>query len=467
MWLVTYSTGVSASRWTFWLLALLLSGCDCGNPGKPDGGSDGGPDSGADGGADAGCLEHSPCARDAGAGVCFAGGCVECTLDLDCADRELCTRDRCANHSCIHELAHDGDAGFLSVPELSSELKLSSGPATPIAAVWTGANFLVAYQQAGIDITQLERISLDGGAADAFLLPSSLKLLAANDSQLLAVFETMADGVTAQLLSPTGASLSAFTLEGIVNNQPRAAGVAAGPDGFLVNWDYYNGRANTVALISNTGILTAGAYLKPGLLGESQRGRGAWNGSAFVLVWEDFQEHPANSSIWAAELSGQAVATPALGAPTLRSDLSGIHDYYAPELVGGGRLMLLANNDGQSIAISPLDATLTAGTPLLLAAPELLLGSARPLATHDGAQVLVIVSSAGVGSGAFHRVTRNAVNLDATAVVFAASTAGNQVRVGSSVLATDRAGHVLVSYQRNNADGGTTGAFARLVRTCP
>ncbi len=452
---------------TWWIgaaAAMLLSACDCGGPQpKPDGGADAGPDAGAD----AGCPERASCSRDGGLGVCVSGLCVECGFDADCASAGLCFRARCANHACVNDPLHDADGGFLSVPELSTEWKLSNA-ATPIAATWNGADFLLAFAQTGVNITELKRISVDGGLSDAFLLPPSLKLLAANDARILAVFETMADGVSAQLLSSTGAALGSFPLEGVAANQPRAAGATASPTGFLVNWDYYNGRANSLALLSNGAALTAGAPLKPGLTDYSHAGRSAWNGAAFVLAWEDQQERALNPEIWAATINAQAVATPALGVPTLRSDTSGANDFSSPELLNvGGKLVLLANNAGQKIAVAPIDATLSAVTPALVLASPLASATARPLATHDGSNVLVFVSTGTLGSGGFLRVTPGAVKLDPTPVIFATSAATDRVQLGSAVLATDGAGHVLIGYQRFDGDAGMPGTYARLVRTCP
>lgn len=454
-----------------WFLLLLLSGCVCGEPAKPDAGFDGGLDAGIDGGPrDAGCVDRSPCARDAGAGVCSAGRCVECSLDLDCTDRELCTIDRCVNDACSHGVGHDGDGGFLSVPEISAERRLGTGPATPIAATWTGADFLVAYQQAGFDITELKRLSLDGGEVDAFLLPSSMKLLASNGARLLAVFETMAEGVSAQLLTPSGAAIGGWALEGIATSQPRAAGVAASPDGFMVNWDYYDGQANSVALIGNDGGVSLGPPLKPGLTAYSHAGRGAWSGSSFVLAWEDQQERPANPEIWVATITAQAVPMPSQGAPALRSDLAGVTAYYSPELLNvGGRLMVVANRNGQELEAAALDSTLSAVTPTVrIPAAALLLGSAiRPLATQDGAHLLLVVPTGAPVSGGLQRISNGNLMLDSSPVVFAASTANDRVRLGSAVLATDGAGHVLVSYVRADATGAATGAYARFIHTCP
>ena len=365
------------------LLVAGLAGCNCGKPVTPDGGV-------VDAG---GCVENAVCARDAGAGICVAGTCLECAQDLQCGVAGLCSRATCVDHSCVRQTLHDGDGGFLSVPGLSAELQLAGGSATPIAAVWTGTDFLVAYQQAGVDLTELQQLSLDGGNRQAFFLPSSLKLLAANDAGLLGVFETSNEGVSAQLLSVAGKPLGSWMLEGVASNQPRAAGVAAGPDGFLVNWDYYNGRANGLALISNAGALTNGPTLKPGLLGESSAGRGAWSGSAFVLAWEDLQEHAANPEISAATIDDQGTPSPLLGAPALRSDESGSNDYRSPELVAvEGKLLLIANHTGAEVVIAPLDSTLTAITPALTFAATP--GSNRPIAIQDGAHLRNARSSA-------------------------------------------------------------------------
>ena len=116
--------------------------------------------------------------------------------------------------------------------------------------------------------------------------------------------------------------------QGITNNQPRAAGVAASPNGFLVNWDYYNGRANSLALISNGGVVSAGPLLKPGLTDYSHAGRGAWTGSGFAFVWT------AVDAVTTYGPGAPVVKLNALVSPFTPGATGAIQDMQAP----GGRL---------------------------------------------------------------------------------------------------------------------------------